>query len=221
MIEKKEKLMNRFFSTVNFFSQRNEIILIVDDANLHSMMLICQKGANTAIVTALSILARIDAENKLAEAEEQLNVGIVLDQTDVYFGICGDQERYVPVVLAPGFEEVLSNAEFLKNMGSRFLATETVYKSVDNMDSFANRYVGRLQTESLDIGLYDIYDNRTAEQRKLIKQTQNVFEKAMELYEKGFYYEAKNMFAMVLRENKQDMAAKYYIFRCEVLQDDN
>ena len=43
----------------------------------------------------------------------------------------------------------------------------------------------------------------------------------MELYEKGFYYEAKNLYACVLRENPGDMAAKYYIFRCEALQEKN
>ena len=51
-----------------------------------------------------------------------------------------------------------------------------------------------------------------------MRQTQHVFDKAMDLYEKEYYYEAKNMFAMVLRENQQDMAARYYIFRCEALQ---
>ena len=87
-------------------------------------------------MTALSILARIDAENKLGEADEQLNVGIVLDQTDVYFGICGDEERYVPVVLAPEFEEILANEEFLSNMGSRFLATEAAYRNVLTPNAF-------------------------------------------------------------------------------------
>ena len=51
-----------------------------------------------------------------------------------------------------------------------------------------------------------------------MKQSQHAFDKAMELYEKGFYYEAKNLYARVLRENPGDMAAKYYIFRCEALQ---
>lgn len=56
---------------------------------------------------------------------------------------------------------------------------------------------------------------------RLVKQTQHAFDKAMELYEKGFYYEAKNLLACVLRENPKDMAAKYYIFRCEDLQKKN
>lgn len=218
-LDRREALMNRFFNTVNRFAQQNDIISIVDDANLQSMMLICQNGVDSAIVTALTILARMDADNKLYDSGEQLDVAFVMDQTEVYFGICGDEERYIPVVLAPEFEKLLSNGVFLRGMGSRFLVTETAYRRMVNISSYAYRYIGRLETEDLSLGLYDIYDDRTAEQIRLIRQTQHVFDKAMELYEKGYYYEAKNMYAMVLRENQQDMAAKYYIFRCEALQD--
>ena len=85
------------------------------------------------------------------------------------------------------------------------------------MDAYANRYVGRLKSVDLDVGMYDIYDDKDAEQIRVMKNTQHEFDKAMMLYEKGFYYEAKNLYAMVLRENQQDMAAKYYVFRCEAL----
>ena len=58
-------------------------------------MLVCQNGVDSAVVTALTILARIDADNKLYGKEEQLDVTFVADQTEVYFGICGDEERYI------------------------------------------------------------------------------------------------------------------------------
>ena len=141
-----------------------------------------------------------------------------MDYTDVYFGICGDEQRYIPVVLAPKFEKLLSNAFFLKSMGSRLLVTEAGYEKLNNIDSYANRYVGRIKNAPTDTGMYDLYEDRTAEQIRVMKTTQHAFDKAMELYEKGFYYEAKNLFAMVLRENPQDMAAKYYVFRCEALE---
>lgn len=106
-------------------------------------------------------------------------------------------------------------------MGSRFLMTDTAYEHLAGKDSYAGRYIGRLKNTDLDLGLYDIYDDRSAEQIRLMKQTRHAFDKAMELYEKGFYYEAKNLYACVLRENPGDMAAKYYIFRCEALQEKN
>ena len=217
-IEQNEALMNRFFNTVNRFTQQNGIISIVDDANLQSIIMICQQGAEAAITAALTILAKIDADNQKAAPGEQLKVNFVMDYTDVYFGICGDEQRYIPVVLAPKFEKLLSNAFFLKSMGSRLLVTEAGYEKLNNIDSYANRYVGRIKNTPTDTGMYDLYEDRTAEQIRVMKTTQHAFDKAMELYEKGFYYEAKNLFAMVLRENPQDMAAKYYVFRCEALE---
>lgn len=216
-LEETETLMNRFFNTVNRFAKQNGIISIVDDANLQSIILICQKGADAAAATALTILARIDADNQKYDSNERLKVGFVMDWTEVYFGICGDEERYIPAVLAPRFEKLLANRFFLKSMGSRFLATETACEKMENMDAYANRYVGRLKSVDLDVGMYDIYDDKNAEQIRVMKNTQHAFDKAMMLYEKGFYYEAKNLYAMVLRENQQDMAAKYYVFRCEAL----
>jgi hypothetical protein len=218
-LDQTEALMNRFFNTVNQFTQQSGIISIVDDANLQSMMLICQNGVDSALVTALTILARMDADNKHYSPQEQLEVMFVLDQTDVYFGICGDEERYIPVVLAPGFENLLANGSFLRGMGSRLLMTSTAYKAALNMGAYAHRYVGHLEMEKRDVGMYDVYDDRSAEQIRVIRQTQRTFDKAMELFEKGYYYEAKNLYAMVLRENQQDMAARHYIFRCEALQD--
>jgi hypothetical protein len=143
----------------------------------------------------------------------------VLDQTDVYFGICGDEERYIPVVIAPEFEKLLANGALLRKMGSRLLMTAAAYGAALNTGAYAHRYVGHLTMEHGDVGMYDVYDDRNAEQIRVIRQTQHAFDKAMELYEKGYYYEAKNLYAMVLRENQQDMAARYYVFRCEELQE--
>ena len=217
-IEQSEALMNRFFNTVNRFAQQNGIVSIVDDANLQSIMMICPQGADAALTTALTILAKIDADNQKYGMNEQLKVSFVMDQTEVYFGICGDEQRYIPVILAPEFKKLLSNRYFLQSMGSRLLVTEAAYKMVKNIDSYANRYVGHMKNAPLDVGMYDIYDDRNAEQIRMMKTTQHAFDKAMELYEKGYYYEAKNLYAMVVRENPQDMAAKYYIFRCEAME---
>ena len=173
---------------------------------------------DAAVSTALNILARIDADNQKVVPGEQIKVNFVLDQTEVYFGICGDEQRYIPVVLAPKFEKLLLNTYFLKSMGSRLLITEASYNKISNMDAFSNRYVGRIKNPPTDVGMYDLYEDRNAEQIRVMKTTQHAFDKAMELYEKGFYYEAKNLYAMVLRENPQDMAAKYYVFRCEALE---
>ena len=49
-------------------------------------------------------------------------------------GLMGDEERYIPVILAPKFEKLLSNSFFLKSMGSRLLVTEAAYQTIQNID---------------------------------------------------------------------------------------
>ena len=45
----------------------------------------------------------------------------------------------------------------------RFLMTDTAYEHLAGKDSYAGRYIGRLKNTDLDLGLYDIYDDRSAE----------------------------------------------------------
>lgn len=217
-VEQNEEMMNRFFNIVNQFATKKGIISIVDDANLQSIVMICRQGVDAAISTALTILAKIDAQNQTLGVSEKLKVSFVMDYTDVFFGICGDDERYIPVIFAPEFKRLMSNRYILQRMGSRLLVTEAAFEKVNNQEAYANRYIGHIKNAPLDVGMYDIYDDRSGEQIRIMKNVQHAFNKAMELYEKGLYYEAKNLYAMVLRENPQDMAAKYYVFRCEAME---
>ena len=217
-VQEMEPLMNRFFNLIHRYTRNEDVITIVDDANLQSIMMIFQNGTESAISTALTILACVDAENKLHGEKEQLEIRFVIDQTYAYFGICGDEARYLPVVMAPEFEPLLEQRMLLGLLGSRLLITDDAYASVSNMDSYAHRYIGRVEAEERTVGLHDIYYDKPSNILRLYKQTEKVFAKAIDLYEKGYYYEAKNMFAMVLRENSYDMAARYYIFKCESQQ---
>ena len=49
----------------------------------------------------------------------------------------------------------------------------------------------------------------------MIGETKSTFDKAMELYLQKRYYDAKNLFALVLRQNQYDNVSRYYIFQCE------
>ena len=64
-------------------------------------------------------------------------------------------------------------------------------------------------------GLYDFYGSGTSEEIRLIGEGLPTFDKAMELYGARRWYDAKNLFALVLRENPRDNVARYYVFSCE------
>ena len=50
---------------------------------------------------------------------------------------------------------------------------------------------------------------------RLLNNTKGTFDKAVELYQNRRYYDAKNLFAVVLRENQYDNVARHYVFQWE------
>lgn len=211
----REEEINRFFNLINTQAVKQNAIPIVDSANLSSMLLICKEGVVSAIRTALAILASVDAYNAGAEETEQLDIMFLLHRSDIFVGICGDEERYVPVLITPELENMLHSSSTFKKVGARLLVTGQAYHEVETGTNFESRYIGNLEIEENRDGFYEFYDDRDAEEAHLLKITDSNFRKAMKLFEEGYLYEAKNLFAIVLQDNPQDMVARYYIFRCE------
>ncbi|MGN0342460.1 MAG: HAMP domain-containing protein [Roseburia sp.] len=216
-----EEATNRFFATLNQFATSNGLVAVMDDAAAGNIRLICRNGVESALNTALAVLAKVDADNASEGCKEKLQAFFLIHQSEINFCICGDEERYIPTLFAPEMDELLKNREFIEQMESRILLTRDAYELIQNKDVYANRYIGEVSLDTEKIGMYDMYDDRSAEAIRRIRHTANTFHKAMALYEKGFYYEAKNLFTLVLRENREDMAAKYYIFQCEKAQDES
>lgn len=211
----REEEVNRFFNLINTQAVKQNAIPIVDSANLSSMLLICKEGVASAIRTALAILASVDAYNAGIEEAKQLDIMFLLHRSDIFVGICGDEERYIPVLITPELENMLHRRSTFKKVGARLLVTGQAYDELETGSSFESRYIGDLEIEENKNGFYEFYDDRGAEEAHLLKITDSNFRKAMKLFEQGYLYEAKNLFAMVLQDNPHDMVARYYIFRCE------
>ncbi len=211
----REEQINSFFNLINTQAVKQNVIPIVDSANLSGMLLICKEGVVSAIRTALAILASVDAYNAGVEETSQLDIMFLLHRSDIFVGICGDEERYIPVLITPELENMLHSNSTFKKIGARLLVTGQAYSELETGTDFENRYIGNLEIEENKDGFYEFYDDRNAEEAHLLKITESNFRKAMKLFEQGYLYEAKNLFAIVLQDNPGDMVAKYYIFRCE------
>lgn len=211
----REEKINRFFNLINTQAVKQNAIPIVDSANLSGMLLICKDGVVSAIRTALTILAGVDAYNAGIEETKRLDIMFLLHRSDIFVGVCGDEEHYIPVLITPELENMLQSSSTFKKIGARLLVTGQAYSELETGTDFENRYIGNLEVEESRNGFYEFYDDRDAEEAHLLKITDSNFRKAMKLFEQGYLYEAKNLFAVVLQDNPDDMVARYYIFRCE------
>lgn len=210
----REQEVNQFFKLLNTQAVRENAVPIVDSANLSSILLICKEGVASAIRTALAILAGVDAYNVGVDKEDELDIAFLLHRSDIFVGICGDEERYIPVLITPELESLLEHKEVFMQVGSRLLVTGQAYSELGEGTDFESRYIGQLGIDDHRGGFYEFYGDRDTEEARRIKITTISFRKAMKLFEEGYLYEAKNLFSMVLQDNPEDMVVRYYIFRC-------
>ncbi|MFI3177269.1 MAG: hypothetical protein R3Y67_07255 [Eubacteriales bacterium] len=213
-----EKITNRYFTIMNEVAAAKDIIPIVDSSDLRTMTMLCKQDTAIALSIALQVLARVDSDNAVALEGEMCQVRFVIHYTSAVFTLCGDSGRYLPVLFAPELDSLEEQNQYFHSTNSRILMTDVAVAMSEEMELYANRYISTITVADNTIGLYDVFEDRSSNEIRIMKQTSNAFVKAIELYEKGFYYEAKNMFAMVFRENSNDYIARLFLFKCEELQ---
>jgi len=209
-----QELTNRFFAIVHKVAGENGGTLLTDSAGLRDIRIICPSG-DAAVRAAMEAIARIDGHNAKNPIAQRLEVSFFLHHTKIGFGICGDDERYVPAMISSELDEALGRCEDFRRLSSRLIVTEAAY-AVLEADKYYHRFIGYAGDGEDDrTGLYDFYDSSSPNLIRLLNDTLGAFNKAMTLYEQKRFYDAKNIFAVVLRENQYDNVARHYIFRCE------
>ncbi|MNY43365.1 hypothetical protein D3C86_1783170 [compost metagenome] len=63
--------------------------------------------------------------------------------------------------------------------------------------------------------LFDVYQGDADTIRALKEKTKALFEQAVMFYQVGRFYDAREAFLMVLKQNRQDKAAQLYFYMCD------
>lgn len=210
-----KRMTDKFFSIVDGLCEEHDAVLLTDSVNLRRLQVICPKGGDSAVDIALSALSRLDALNAATLVQNRMDAFFLVHRADVYYGICGDEKRLVPAMISGEMDYLTEQAYELRRYASRLVVTEAALEGMD-AEHYFHRYIGCPESaDAARFGLYDFYDSCSPEEIRLINETKPSFDKAMELYTASRWYDAKNMFAVVLRENQYDNVSRAYIFRCE------
>ncbi len=209
-----QELTGSFFSAINLAADRFGATLVADSMNLRRVRVICANG-NTAVDIALAALIAIDGLNAGLPLQNRMQAQFVVHKTHIRYAICGGQERMVPALFSAEVDYFAEHEEQLRRFTSRLLVTAAAMEDIEK-DHYFNRFIGYPQDgEREQYGLYEFYDACSVEQTSLINETRATFDKAMQLYLEGRWYDAKSLFALVLRQNQYDNVTRHYIFSCE------
>ena len=135
---------------------------------------------------------------------------------EYYSGITGTSEQYIPFAYSKEDELLGCYEEELRQAGLNLVVTESVLNKLVN-HNYEMRYIGYISDTNTgkSIKLYECLEGYSEEKHKVLSETLQMFEKALNLFYSDDYYLARNTFNKVIQLNPDDQIAKWYLFNCE------
>ncbi|MFC5449777.1 adenylate/guanylate cyclase domain-containing protein [Paenibacillus aestuarii] len=146
-----------------------------------------------------------------------LDIGIGLHKGALRLGIVGEEQRLEGNVISDGVNLATMLEKMTEPLGVSVLITDHVVEALDNPSSFQYRNLGLIQVEGVKepLHLYDMYQGDPETLRTLKDRTKALFEQAVTYYQVGRFYDAREAFLMVIKQNRQDKAAQLYFYMCD------
>lgn len=140
---------------------------------------------------------------------------MMLYAADFQYGISGVKDMTTPYMYAKEERTLEPYAKSLARARVRLAMTEQTVRLLG--EGFSVRYIGFVTNgdEAGSLKLYECLDAYPEKQRKLILETDKMFQKGLQLFYSDDFYLARNTFNEVLKINEQDYIARWYLFHCE------
>lgn len=146
-----------------------------------------------------------------------VDIGIGLHKGPLRLGIVGEAQRLESNVISDNVNISNILERLTEPLGASILITDSVVKSLDDDAKFQYRNLGMIQVGGMKepLHLYDVYQGDPDTIRTLKDRTKARFEEAVTYYQVGRFYDARESFLMVIKQNRQDKAAQLYFYLCD------
>lgn len=232
-------------SSTNSFSMLNDIYSIVSDSlPEYGGVIESFSERQITIMFPTNANAHYEAVEAALAVQEKLTVcrrdtrtthfTFTVQYGNSTIGVIGTEQAMKCISISKAIEIQPYISEIMKRFELNFVITDealTALKSV-NLQKHSNdntnisyRYIGRIlqlldHTEtSIDdknnTKLYEIIDGNSEQEKRLKTTVLAQFEQAISAYEAHDYKSARNSFINVLRVNRCDLLAKYYLLKIE------
>ncbi|WP_054741131.1 hypothetical protein [Cellulosilyticum ruminicola] len=167
-----------------------------------------------ALEASFIIHEKLNKNNKVAGIlRENMQQVTLLDQLDIRLELAGEMDRVKPVFLAYRLEWLYGFLPLFRKMACNIIATKEYIEQIQ--ESYKCRYIGYVLGPSNEkVDLYDYYEGDIKEVRQAKESTQDQFEMALDYFYKADFPNARNWFLQVIKENKLDEIAKWYLTKC-------
>lgn len=175
--------------------------------------------ADEALRACIEMRRELDIYNshRAKVGYKPVDFGIGLHKGPLRLGIIGEEQRLEGNVISDGVNLATMLEKMTEPLGASILITDYVVQSLEQPDSFHYRNLGLIQVEGVKepLHLFDVYQGDPDTIRTLKDKTKALFEQAVTYYQVGRFYDAREAFLMVIKQNRQDKAAQLYFYICD------
>lgn len=175
--------------------------------------------ADEALRACIAMRKELDIYNshRAKVGYKPVDFGIGLHKGPLRLGIIGEEQRLEGNVISDGVNLATMLEKMTEPLGASILITDYVVQSLEQPAGFRYRNLGLIQVEGVKepLHLFDVYQGDSDTLRTLKDKTKALFEQAVTFYQVGRFYDAREAFLMVIKQNRQDKAAQLYFYMCD------
>ncbi len=203
--------MDRFIARVEKYQEQSDGFFVTGQCDLAMMRLLFLEESRNTVESGAVFLHEFYEDELLGS----LKTGIFLHYSQYAYGVAGTETQSFPFLLSKEGRDMENCARWLQSMGIRLVLTQSV-RDRETIGG-ALRYIGYICVcgTQEQIRLYEALDAYSGYESRLKQMTDDKFQRALELFYQHDFYLARSTFSDVLKENPEDLIAKWYLFTCE------
>lgn len=164
-----------------------------------------------AIECSHAILRAIYVKNKTQKDMPSIDTRISIFTGEVIFGIVGEEDRKNPTIISNSINLVMKIDEINQYIGTKLLISKSTLNNLPPKYNFDYRYTGTLSLEnSLELQLFESLDYYPKNKHEKLKKLKTKFENGVIAYNEKRFYDAKELFELVLKYIADDKPSYVY-----------
>ncbi len=210
------EFINHSFSAFHDSVEENRGSMMSGGLRLSAMEALFPDSAADGVRAGLDFLGRLNAHGP--DGLPTPRGCLLLHKGSFLYGITGKEDRLFPYLSSSELDLLGGLIPELDHAGARIVVTEEYRRQLRD-GSFTDRYIGFVPgNDSMSsYKLYEILDAYPGMERDLRKAYDQNFQKAVNLFYRSDFYLARNLFSTILRACPGDGIARWYLFACEHL----
>ena len=153
-------------------------------------------------------------QQRKRKGKGQVDIRIYITRGNIMLGFIGDEKRMEPAAISHEAQKADPIMRICYDSGIYIACTKEIQDELPDND-YRSRKIGDVMIEKETVQIYDLYDSDPYSLLKVKEVHSDRFGLGVNLFSKGDYAKARNMFMDIIKYSSQDEAARNYMYISE------